>query len=52
VVGFNPAIAALCDRLLAKGRTRGIAVGAAMRKLVMIGYGLLKHRRKVTFPIP
>jgi transposase len=46
---FNPAIAALCERLLAKGRPRLVAVGAAMRKLVMIAYGVLKHRKKFTY---
>lgn len=48
---FNPAVAALGERLLAKGRARLVAVGAAMRKLVMIAYGVLKHRQKFTYPL-
>ena len=48
---YNPAIAALCDRLVAQGRCRMGAVGAAMRKLVMIAYGVLKHRQKFTYPL-
>jgi transposase len=48
---FNPAIAALCDRLRAKGRPRMVAVGAAMRKLVMIAYGVLKHRQEFTYAV-
>ena len=31
--------------LVARGKSRMVAVGAAMRKLLMIAYGVLKSRR-------
>ena len=43
---FNPLVAAVYERLIAKGRPRMVAVGAAMRKLVMLAYGILKNREK------
>jgi transposase len=43
---FNPAVKALYDRLLAKGKCRMVALGAAMRKLIMIAYGVLKSRKE------
>lgn len=42
----NPAIKALYDRLVARGRSRMAAIGAAMRKLIMIAYGVLKSRKE------
>lgn len=39
---FNPAIAALRARLLAVGKVKMLIVGAAMRKLLQIAFGVLK----------
>ena len=44
----NPLVQALYDRLMAAGRPRMVAVCAAMRKLLMLCYGVLKHRQKFT----
>jgi transposase len=43
-IRFNPILRAFYDRLLAAGKPRMQAVGACMRKLVMICYGVLKNR--------
>jgi transposase len=51
-VRFNPAVKALYDRLIARGRPRMLAIGAAMRKLVMIAYGVLKSRKEFAYPAP
>lgn len=40
----NPDVKALYERLLAKGKSTMAALGAAMRKLVVICYGVLKHQ--------
>ncbi|MBV6821245.1 transposase, partial [Rahnella sp. PD12R] len=42
---FNPHVKALYDRLLAKGKTKMSALGAAMRKLVHLCYGVLKTQQ-------
>jgi len=42
---FNPAVKAIYDRLIAKGRPKMVAVGAAMRKLIMLAYGVLRTRK-------
>lgn len=42
---WNPAIKALRQRLLAKGKHKMVIVGAAMRKLLHIVYGVLKSGR-------
>lgn len=51
---YNPDIKALYQRLVAKGKAKMAAIGAAMRKLVHICFGLLKHRQvyrpNVTIP--
>ncbi len=39
---FNPLIAAFCERLLAKGKVKKQVIGAAMRKLLHLAYGVLK----------
>ena len=44
-VQHNPRVKALFTRLLERGRPRMVAVGAAMRKLLMIAFGVLKSRR-------
>ena len=41
---YNPDVKALYDRLLAQGKSKMAALGAAMRKLVVICYGVLKHQ--------
>lgn len=43
-VRFNPVLRGFFDRLVAAGKPRMQAVGACMRKLVMICYGVLKNR--------
>lgn len=40
----NPDVKALYDRLIAKGKSKMSALGAAMRKLVHICFGVIKHR--------
>jgi transposase len=42
---FNPNIKALVERLLPKLRVTKAIVGAAMRKLLMIAFGVLKNRK-------
>lgn len=44
----NPLVKSLYDRLLAKGKAKMVAIGAAMRKLLMIAYGVLKSRTAFT----
>ncbi|MDH5434551.1 MAG: IS110 family transposase [Gammaproteobacteria bacterium] len=41
---YNPDINAQYERLLAAGKTKMQALGAAMRKLVQICFGVLKHQ--------
>ena len=41
----NPVVAALRQRLLARGKSRMLIVGAAMRKLLVLAYGVLKSGR-------
>lgn len=41
---YNPDVAALYRRLLARGKCKMAALGAAMRKLVHIAFGVLKHQ--------
>lgn len=40
----NPTVRAHYERLLARGKSKMSALGAAMRKLVHIAYGVLKHQ--------
>lgn len=44
-VRFNPRVRAIYDRLLESGRTKMCALGAAMRKLLMICFGVLKSQK-------
>ncbi|MFN8459660.1 MAG: IS110 family transposase [Anaerolineae bacterium] len=44
-IRYNPIIKALRDRLIAQGKPKMVAVGAAMRKLVHLAYGVLKHNQ-------
>ncbi len=41
----NPDVQALYERLLANGKTKMCALGAAMRKLIHICFGVLKHQQ-------
>jgi len=43
---YNPDIRAQYERLLKAGKRKMQAIGAAMRKLVQICYGVLKHQSK------
>ena len=43
-IRFNPVLRAVYGRLVAAGKPRMQAVGACMRKLVMICFGVLKNR--------
>ena len=38
----NPVIMAFCDRLLSRGKNKMQVIGAAMRKLAHLAYGVLK----------
>lgn len=40
---YNPVIHAFCERLEASGKCKMVSIGAAMRKLVHIIYGVLKN---------
>ena len=41
---YNPDIKAMYERLLARGKAKMAAIGAAMRKLVHLCFGVLKHQ--------
>ena len=41
----NPHIRTLYERLLARGKAKMAALGAAMRKLVQLAFGVLKHQK-------
>jgi transposase len=43
-IRFNPLLGGFFERLIAAGKSRMAAVGACMRKLLMIAYGVLKNR--------
>jgi transposase len=42
---FNPVIKALYDRLIAAGKPKMVALAAAMRKLLILAYGVLKSNQ-------
>lgn len=42
---YNPHVKALYDRLIAKGKSKMSALGAAMRKLVHLCFGVIKHQQ-------
>jgi transposase len=44
-IQHNPLVKALRDRLVARGKAKMAAVGAAMRKLLQLMYGVVKHDR-------
>jgi transposase len=43
---YNPDVEALYTRLLERGKAKMLAIGAAMRKLVHITFGVLKHKKE------
>ncbi len=43
-IRFNPLLQGFFERLVAAGKSKMAAVGACMRKLLMIAYGVLKNR--------
>ena len=47
-VRCNPLVREIYQRLLAAGKPKMVALGAAMRKLLMIAYGVLKSQRPFT----
>jgi transposase len=44
-IRFNPRLKALYARLLGAGKAKMAAVGACMRRLLMLAYGVLKNRK-------
>lgn len=42
---FNPLVRALCERMAEKGKHNLAIIGAAMHKLLMLAYGVLKSRK-------
>ncbi len=42
---YNPHVRTLYERLLARGKAKMAALGAAMRKLVQLAFGVLKHQK-------
>jgi len=44
-IRHNPIAKALAERLAAKGKSRMTIIGAVMRKLVHLAFGVLKHNR-------
>jgi len=43
-IRYNPHVKALYERLLSKGKSKMVALGAAMRKIVHLCFGVLKNR--------
>jgi transposase len=43
-IRFNPLLKGFFERLVAAGKSKMAAVGACMRKLLMVAYGVLKNR--------
>ena len=43
---FNPTVRAVQTRLSAKGKPKMVIIGAAMRHLIHLAFGVLKHRRE------
>jgi transposase len=44
-IQHNPVVKALAQRLARKGKPKGVIIVAAMRKLLHLAYGVLKHQR-------
>jgi transposase len=45
----NPLVEEFCKRLTAKGKAKMVVIGAAMRKLLHIVFGVLKHQKCFAF---
>jgi len=45
-ITHNPLVKALYDRLCAKGKPKMVGICAAMRKLLLLAFGVLKNRKK------
>ena len=43
-ITHNPCVKALAQRLQARGKSKQVIRGAAMRKLMHLAYGVLKHQ--------
>ena len=43
-IRFNPIVKEMADRLRARGKANKVIIGAAMRKLMHLAYGVLKHQ--------
>jgi hypothetical protein len=43
-IRFDPLLGGFFERLISAGKSRMAVVGACMRKLLMIAYGVLKNR--------
>jgi len=46
---YNPLVEEFCKRLTAKGKAKMVVIAAAMRKLLHIVFGVLKHQKSFTF---
>lgn len=44
-IRFNPFVRNLANRLRKKGKSEMVIIGAAMRKLLTLAYGVLKHKK-------
>jgi transposase len=44
-IRYNPHVSACYARLLARGKAKMLALGAAMRKLVHLCFGVFKNQR-------
>ena len=44
-IRYNPIIKAQWERLLKQGKSKMVAVGAAMRKLLHLAYGVFKNKK-------
>ena len=44
-LGHNPALRALQERLVARGKRPMVVLGAAMRKLLHLAFGVLKSKK-------
>jgi transposase len=44
-IRFNPFVRNLAERLRKKGKSEMVIIGAAMRKLLYLAYGVLKHKQ-------
>lgn len=43
-IRFNPLLRSFAERLREKGKSEKVIIGAVMRKLMHLAYGVLKHQ--------